>query len=177
MGYVFCVAAAATRLINLIGAVAVAGVDRLVAPVEGSAGRGGSAPAVLVHLLAHPGTSVDGLRRVLGISQPAAVRAVDRLAADGLVVRGPGADRRTLSLELTDAGARRARAVLADRQAALKELIAPLGYTDRVELERLLALVVAGLADERPEAMHVCRLCDRDACASGAPCPLEHTVR
>jgi len=40
--------------------------------------------AILVHLSAHPGGSAEALRQVLGLSQPATVRAVDRLVRDGV---------------------------------------------------------------------------------------------
>src|SRR4051794_30491020 len=104
------------RLANLLGVTALAAADRL------GDGRG-SASAALVHLQAHPGGSVESLRRVLGISQPAAVRLVDRLAAEGRLERLPGADRRTLSLRLTPAGERAAGAVLARRAEALRDLL------------------------------------------------------
>nr|MBA2261644.1 hypothetical protein [Solirubrobacterales bacterium] len=47
---------------------------------------------------------------------------------------------------------------------------------ERARLETLLDKVVAGLADDRPGALVVCRLCDRDACCAGPGCPLDHTV-
>jgi predicted transcriptional regulator len=55
--------------------------------------------------------------------------------------------------------------------------VEPLTGRERQELERLLEVVVGHLAMTRVPAMHVCRLCDRAACAAGArACPLEHTV-
>jgi hypothetical protein len=58
----------------------------------------------------------------------------------------------------------------------MAEALAPLSRRDRTELERLLDLVVHGLADDRLPAMRVCRMCDRPACSSaGRTCPLEHT--
>ena len=95
------------RLANLLGVTALAATDRLRSAVEADLGSGGSGPAALVHLQAYPGESVEALRRVLGISQPATVRIADRLAAAGLLERRPGADRRTLALHLRRRATRR----------------------------------------------------------------------
>ena len=62
------------------------------------------------------------------------------------------------------------------RAGALASGLATLSEAERRTLERLLDKVVNGLADDRATALRCCRLCDRDACADGAPCPLQHTV-
>jgi DNA-binding MarR family transcriptional regulator len=160
------------RLVNLLGVAALAAHDRATAEL----GHGETAAAMLVHLAAHPGGSVEELRRVVGISQPAAVRAVDRLVATGLLERRAGPDRRTLDLRLTAAGSEEAHAVLAARSRGLEALLAGLPGEDRAALERGLEALVSRLAEDRPGALRRCRLCDRDACTSGAPCPLQHTV-
>lgn len=165
------------RLANLLGVTALATVDRLRAAVEAGLQPGGSAPAALVHLQAYPGESLEALRRVLAISQPATVRIVDRLAAQGLLERRAGADGRTLALHLTASGERAATGVLTRRTASLHALLAVLDPAEQAALTALLERVVHGLADDRPEALHVCRLCDRDACTSAPGCPLDHTTR
>src|SRR5688572_20358332 len=114
------------RLTNLLGVTALAASDRMRAAVEAELPAGGAAPAALVHLHAHPGETVEALRRVLGISQPATVRTVDRLAAAGLIERRPGADRRSLALHLTAAGARAAERLHARRAEALDGLLGAL---------------------------------------------------
>jgi DNA-binding MarR family transcriptional regulator len=164
------------RLINLLGVTALAAVDRLRPDVDEEAGHGGGAAGALVHLNAWPGESVERLRRVLGISQPATVRTVNRLVADGLLERRPGPDKRTVALYLTDAGEAAAGRVLAARAAALEDLLAPLGPAERAQLLPLLERLAGGLAADRAGAVRVCRLCDRDACYGTAPCPLQHTV-
>ena len=165
------------RLANLLGVTALVATDRLRSAVEAGLGSGGSGPAALVHLQAYPGESVEALRRVLGISQPATVRVLDRLAGDGLLERRPGADRRTLALHLTAAGDRAATALLAERTQSLRALLDTLSADEQDALTPLLERLVAALADDRPGARRVCRLCDRDACTSGLGCPLEHTTR
>jgi MarR family transcriptional repressor of emrRAB len=164
------------RLANLLGVTALAAVDRLRPHVDEEAGHGGGAAGALVHLHAWPGESVERLRRVLGISQPATVRTVNRLVADGLLERRPGPDRRTAALVLTAAGRAAAERVLAARSAALERFLEPLDADERARLLPLLERLVASLAEDRGGAVRVCRLCDRDACCGRAPCPLQHTM-
>jgi MarR family transcriptional regulator, negative regulator of the multidrug operon emrRAB len=164
------------RLANLLGVAALAATDRMRAAVEAELASGGGAPAALVHLQAHPGDSVEALRRVLGISQPAAVRIADRLAASGLLERRPGADRRTLALHLTAAGEAAATRLLERRAARLGELLSALEPAERAALVPLLERLVASLATDRAGALSACRLCDRAACTSDPGCPLDHTV-
>ena len=160
------------RLANLLGVTALVAGDRMRAAVAH-----GSGPAALVHLQAWPGGSIEELRRVLGISQPAAVRVVDRLAADGLLERRPGRDARTLALHLTREGDAAADEVLAARAGALRSMLSALHEDERERLAPLLERLVASLADDRSGALTTCRLCDRDACTSGPGCPLDHTTR
>ena len=164
------------RLTNLIGVTALAAVDRLWPHVEAEAGHGGGAAGALVHLHAWPGESVERLRRVLGISQPATVRTVNRLVADGLLERRPGPDRRTAALVLTAAGRAAAERVLDARAAALEQLLEPLDADERARLLPLLERLAGSLAEDRGGAVRVCRLCDRGACYGTAPCPLDHTA-
>ena len=164
------------RLTNLLGAQALAVSDLLLGAERGSR-EAVSERAALVTLLAHPGRPVSWLGAVLGLTSSGVTRLVDRLVAAGWVSRTPGTDARSRRLALTVEGRERAEAVLRDRRAALADVLAPLSAPDRAELERLLQLLVGSLADARPRALQVCRLCDRAACASGAAeCPLEHTV-
>jgi MarR family transcriptional regulator, negative regulator of the multidrug operon emrRAB len=164
------------RLAQLLGVTALAAVDRLRPSVQQEAGHGGSAAGALVHLHAWPGESLDRLRNVLAISQPATVRTVNRLVADGLLERRPGPDRRTVALILTAAGRAAAERVLAARAAALQRFLAPLDDDERERLLPLLERLASSLAHDRSSAVRICRLCDRDACYGTAPCPLDHTA-
>ncbi len=167
----------ADRLAQLLGALSLSATDRFRTTVEGSLGRAGAHAAALVHLDAYPGDSVQALATVLGVSQPAGVKLATRLAADGLLERGPGPDHRTLALHLTPEGRTAAAQVLADRAAELDQVLAVLDADERERLEPLLEKLVAALVDDRPGALAVCRMCDRDACCGPpAGCPLEHTV-
>jgi DNA-binding MarR family transcriptional regulator len=162
------------RLENLLGAFSLTVADRLVG---GGAGMSASEHAALVTLLTHPDRPVSWLGDVLGLSSSGATRLVDRLVGSGWVVRTPASDSRERRLRLTRRGRARARAALRERHETLTSSISSLTPAEREVLEQLLDRLVAGLASSRQPALQTCRLCDRDACASGGlECPLAHTV-
>lgn len=151
--------------------------DRLHAAASKAAARSTSECAALVTLLAHPDHPVSWLGGVLGLTSSGSTRLVDRLVEAGWVTRTAGGDARSRRLRLTRAGRRRAHAVLDARGTAMTDAIGALSEHDRGELERLLGIIVAGLAETRLPTLQVCRLCDRTACASNdRGCPLEHAV-
>jgi DNA-binding MarR family transcriptional regulator len=164
------------RLLNLLGATVLAATDRTSAAIADALALGGAAPAVLVHLAAYPGESVEALHRVLGISQPGTVQVVQRLVERGLLERRPGRDRRTHALHVTADGRRMLGELLERRAQVLTTLLEPLSGAEREQLTPLLEKIVSGLADDRPHALTVCRLCDRDACCREPGCPLGHTA-
>ena len=162
------------RAANLVGALALAVVDRVRADGEAAAGQTAAGPAALVtlhHFLG--GRSMDDLRSAVGLTPSGAVRLVDRLAAAGLVERRPGADGRSLALHLTARGRRAARRVLAARADSLARLVSVLDDRDRRALVEVTEKLVAALATQRlaergrdrePAGGWLCRLCDVDAC-------------
>jgi MarR family transcriptional repressor of emrRAB len=110
--------------------------------VSGTAARraaryphGGSVPAALaaLHGLAD-GRSIDVLAKTVGLTHSGAVRLVDRLAAAGLADRRVGVDGRAVALQLTPEGRREARRVLARREAAIEQVLAPLTAAERAAL-------------------------------------------
>jgi DNA-binding MarR family transcriptional regulator len=165
------------RLEQLLATQALAVSDRVRDAAERASAQEGAGPAALVHLSAHPGGSISDLERVIRLTQTGAGRLVDRLVEAGLVERRAGRDARTQALWLTDAGQTAAALVLERRADAVAPLLAPLTAAEQEDLERLLARIVGGLADDQRSALAVCRLCDRRACYSGPGCPLAHTTR
>ncbi len=80
------------REANLLGTLSLAVSERVDEAVEDAAGHGGAAPAALSALATYlDGSSIDALRRALGLTHSAAVRLADRLSEAGLVKRAPGA--------------------------------------------------------------------------------------
>lgn len=156
---------------NLLGALAIAAADRVLAVAADGIGHGGETGAALVAIGHMPGLSNDALGRALSLSHPGTVRLVDRLVAAGLVTRAVSAtDRRAVALALTDAGRARREAILADREAALAELLAPLSASERTRFAALAAKMLRGRARTDIEGLAICRLCDEARCAN---CPID----
>jgi DNA-binding MarR family transcriptional regulator len=156
---------AESRDANLLGAFALAVAERVDLATRDAAAHGGSAPAALAALETFlDGSSIDTLRKPLGLTHSAAVRLVDRLAGAGLVSREPGEDARSVAIFLTPAGERAAREVQESRMRALAEVLAPLGASEREQLTRLHERLLGGLTGGRADAAHICRLCDSHAC-------------
>ena len=133
--------------------------------VRVAATHGGAAPAAIVALATFlDGSSLDMMRRPLGLSHSAAVRLADRLAGAGLARREPGADGRSVSIRLTAEGAQLALRIRAAREAALETVLAPLSVSERAQLTALHEKLLAGITGGRADAGHICRLCDADAC-------------
>jgi MarR family transcriptional regulator, negative regulator of the multidrug operon emrRAB len=153
--------------VNAFGALALEVADR-VQQAGNPHGSSASAALAALHGLAG-GRSIDVLARIVGLSHSGAVRLVDRLAAAGLAERRVGADGRSVALQLTPEGRRAARRVLARREAAIEQVIAPLTSSERAILTTLHERLLTRLTLSQQERRRVCRLCDTDAC--GRDCP------
>jgi MarR family transcriptional repressor of emrRAB len=164
------------RTLNLLGAFALGLADDIRATTEAGAHHAANAPAAIVSIGNSPGETIETLSRILDLSHSATVRAVDRLEADGLVERRPGADARATALFLTRGGRRRFVRILAARRRVLEDALAALGADDRATLDRLLCKMLGSASRDRSQADHVCRLCDESVCPADT-CPVEATVR
>src|SRR5437763_1364124 len=163
------------RQANLLGALALAVVDRLQEELLASDQRGLSSTAALIHVRLRPGQNIDFLARLLRISHPATVRIADRLEDEGLVERRPGRDARSRALVLTRAGERAAVAALKTRLDLVDDVLAPLTASERRQLEPLLAKLLAALVEDRWDTRHTCRLCDHATC-DDPYCPVDRAV-
>lgn len=164
-----------TRTPNLFGALCLAVADQMAAAGRAATGLAGSGPAALATLHTRPGISIESLRWILGISQPATVRVVDRLVAAGLATREPGVDGRTLALRLTAYGRQQAQAILAARLRAAQAILDALTTQEQEDIDRLLQRLLGTLPITRDDARHLCRLCDHSACAEPY-CPVDRAV-
>lgn len=162
---------ASARTANLLGALVTALNDELQASTVEAAEHGAAFPAALASMLGEPGMSIEGLRRILGLSHSGTVRLLDCLESDGAVERKAGADGRTSALHLTAAGRRQAREVLEARRAALAPALALLTTAEQGQLARLTEKLLAGLTRDRRHSDHICRLCDLAVCPD-ASCPV-----
>ena len=153
---------------NVLGALATAIADRSAEAVAAAAGQSLSAATALSalhHFLDRP--TIDSLRRVLGLTPSGAVRLVDRLESDGLVSRGPGDDKRSRSVTLTDAGRAAAERVSAARARVLAEVLQVLPAADQAVLHDLLSRLMAGVVRTKDGGAWICRLCDLDGLRPG----------
>ena len=161
---------------NIFGATALRTADLIAEATTAAAGRGAQAPAALAAIDREPGGTIERLRHHVKLSQPATVRLVDRLVADGLVARGPGRDARSVGLTLTRAGERIVAAVRAARERVLEELLAPLDAAERATLGALLERLLECARFDLPASHHACRLCDVPACHAHAECPVDRAL-
>jgi MarR family transcriptional regulator, negative regulator of the multidrug operon emrRAB len=161
---------------NLVGALALGLTDLIRAAVDGIAGHAGETSAALVTVAAEPGLGVTALSRALGLSQPGAVRLVDRLVADGLVIRQPGKDGRAVALALTPAGEARVEALKTARLAAIDTVLSGLDADDRTALDRIARNILETMTTDRLKAFGLCRLCDWETCFAKG-CPVERKFR
>lgn len=165
-----------SALTNLLGALGLGLADLLHAGVEPAAGHGGQAAAALVVIGAEPGLGLGRLADAVGLSQPGAVRLVDRLVAEGLASREPGRDGRSVALHLTPAGNARRTAVLAARAAALNPLLAALSGDERRALDGIARKLLAAMTTSERRADALCRLCDEPVCQARG-CPVDAACR
>lgn len=166
------------RAANLLGAAALAVTDLALDGATRAAGVSARGAAALVSVSAHPGISGTELGRRVGLSQSAAARMVDALAADGLLKRRQSAfSARLVAVHPTAAGRRVADRLLAARADPLSEAVAALDEREQAALADLLAKILAGIYQRVGRPQYLCRLCDRSACTAGAPCPVGEAER
>jgi DNA-binding MarR family transcriptional regulator len=150
---------------NVLGAVALAVVDRVTEHVAAATSQPESAAAALSALhffIERP--SIDTLRRVLGLTSSGTVRLVDRLERDGLVTRRAGDDARTTFVVLTAAGRRAAERVARARAAVLVDALDALTARERTTFDTLIGKIAVGLMRAPGAVRWTCRLCDTDVC-------------
>jgi DNA-binding MarR family transcriptional regulator len=167
------------RAANVLGALSLIIADQTADAVAEAAGRSESAAAALSalrHFLDRP--TIDLLRQVLGLTSSGTVRLVDRLEESGYVRREPGADGRSTSVVLTDAGHIAADRVSAARADVLQRSLAVLSDAERAALEQLSSKVLVGMMRGPGATRWMCRLCDIGICrGTEGGCPVGNAVR
>jgi DNA-binding MarR family transcriptional regulator len=129
-----------------------------------------STAAVLLALHHRGPMGVTALAHLVGLSQPACTRLLDRLVATRQVTRTKGEGREVL-VAVTAAGRRRAEALQRRRLDFARDLLAGLSRAERAALDRLLDRLVAQPVRDRAHARHLCRFCDHGVCTR-AVCPI-----
>jgi DNA-binding MarR family transcriptional regulator len=157
-----------TRDLNLVGAFAVATADAIRQAAESSLGQGASAPAALITIGAYPGRTIEQLRQPLGLSQPGALRLVERLEDAGWVARR-AANGRGVALSLTPSGEKVVADLLQARDTSLGQLLGTLSPLQLRDMAAAAEVVLAAQTENRHDLERLCRLCHRDRCPD---CPV-----
>lgn len=159
------------RTTNMLGALSLVMVDAMSRELEALTDICDTDWAALIVLEQMPGITVDRLARIVRLSQPGAVRMINRLVEEGRVERQQGTDRRARPLALTPAGQRMVRAMLLGREKVLTEAMETLDADEKVTLGRLMEKMLRGLTTDDEASNIACRLCDEQACPEES-CPL-----
>ncbi len=161
------------RTANLLGAVSQFAIDRQLAAIEGVSGLTASSAAALVTISNAPEQRIDFLHRTLGRSQSATTRLVAKLEAQGLVIRAEADDARAVALVLSAEGESLVRKLLASRHDALASFLDFLSAAEQIELDGLLAKMLACAVVDEQHAYQICRLCSADDCDA---CPMDDAL-
>ncbi|QYJ08117.1 MarR family winged helix-turn-helix transcriptional regulator [Qipengyuania flava] len=159
---------------NLLGVVSLAIANRIEDAAREILNHVGESPAAIVVIGYGFGPTNEQLRRTLNLSHPGAVRLVDRLAADGLVERRKGEDKRSVALHLTEAGHAKREALLKGRLAAIRPMLDGLSPEDDEALAGLLHKMLTAMDPPDAERCRLCRLCDDSVCHT---CPIPADFR
>ena len=163
------------RIINRLGALALALGDAQLTAAREASGLGPSACATVLTLRAHPGLSIGELAKIAGLTHSVMVRTVAGLERSRLLSRQRGSDRRNVTLRLTASGMRAGQVIAVARRVALEAALQSLSREELLQLDRIMTPMLIGLTTGREQSDHLCRLCDEAAC--GADCPVELEAR
>jgi DNA-binding MarR family transcriptional regulator len=160
-----------TKLENVVGALALAIADEVLHGAHEQAPEPGPAAAALTMIGHVPSLTIERLRRALRLSHPGAVRLIDRLVSEGLVVRLQSAeDRRAVALHLTEAGEIACEAILSGRQKRIARALQVLSREERESFGKIAEKFLSSFVQDLDQAYSVCRLCDPKTCES---CPVD----
>lgn len=160
------------RLDNLLGALALAVMDRLTLSIAQNSGLQGSSAYALVLLGQTPGLSIDALAKILGRAHSSTVRLIEQLVESGLLSRQAGKDRRQVLVSLTIKGQDAVDKVLSARQNALAQMTAVLPSASAQILTDAFERLLEHLSDDATSASRNCRLCNENTCGQST-CPVE----
>jgi DNA-binding MarR family transcriptional regulator len=160
---------------NVLGALALVVTDQSAAAMSAGtdlSDSAASAISALSEFLDHP--SLDELRKVVGLTPSGVVRLVDRLAAAGLISRGPGSDGRSRAIVLTEQGKAVAAQLKMARLTSLQGMLAGLTATEQQTLHTLLGRVMGTVVEQKSGGAWICRQCNLGACGRAAgECPAQ----
>lgn len=167
-----------TKPANVLGALALALTDRMLAKVEDELGFGGIAAGVLVQIDGGQCITVEALARELRVAQPSITRTVQLLHTKRLIQKCPGSDRRSFKLRLTPRGRTKVKRVLEQRADVLEAALERLPQSRRASFAQALEIILENLNQAKQSPHRVCRLCDFDSCGDAEEdCPVARSMR
>lgn len=158
---------------NVLGAFSRALCDKMDRAVCAATGRNTTACYAIVQIGSEPGSSIEVLRRMLGLEHSSVVRLLDRLERANLVnrIRGTECDQRKVCIFLTDDGEREFTKILDARREVLDRAMARLNDADKEFLLSLIHKLMPEVVDCGDDQHIVCRLCDLEKCPQDR-CPV-----
>ena len=129
-----------------------------------------SSTAILLTVRYRAPITISDLAAIVGFSQPACSRAVDKLVKARLIEKTPGLGNE-VGLSLTDDGGRRADQLQTRRLESLSMLLNALHPDEREAFGRMVDKLLVAPVTGRAYARSVCRYCDHEAC-DGLDCPI-----
>ncbi|WP_373991280.1 MarR family winged helix-turn-helix transcriptional regulator [Duganella sp. BuS-21] len=159
------------RTANLLGALSLAITDRLLVELKEHSRQNDTSASALNVISFAEGCTNGQLCAALQLSHSATVRLVDKLSEAGFVEVRQGLDKRSVAIFLTDAGRDRTRSVVQARNHALGDLVELLAPQQRAQLDGIAEILLEKMTQARADAMHICRLCDEQACPQDR-CPV-----
>ncbi len=159
------------RTTNLLGAFLTGLSEQMSVRLEQESHVSGDAPAALVAIAYHEGRTVESLRRTLALSHSWTVRVVEKLEADGLVLKRIGSDRRAVALYVTDQGRRKVQVIVRARRRCLDEVLGVLPIAEQKKLMHMLERMLGFISGDCDSSDAICKLCEVDVCPQNR-CPV-----
>ncbi|MHA2686430.1 MarR family winged helix-turn-helix transcriptional regulator [Vibrio harveyi] len=161
---------------NLLGAFAIAASHAIEQRIDLLGGRNISHEIALVTVYNHPNESIDVLRKILDMSHSGAVKLVNVLEEDGLMIRCKSQlDARVTGLKVTDLGAQRVSEILSSRDAILSDVVCNLTGEQREQLIPIIESMMHAMTTDEPSARKICKMCNEDVCRKRG-CPVENSI-
>lgn len=160
---------------NILGAFALAIGDKMDNAVTSAVGQGTSYCYAIVQIGTEPNSSIEELRRTLGLEHSSVVRLIDKLQKAGLVerVRGLGSDRRQVCIRLTPDGEVKFTRILDARGEVLQNAIQNLNLSEIVTMGNLISKLMPSVVKPGDDQHVVCRSCELELCPQGS-CPVKN---
>ena len=151
---------------NVFGAFSVAFTDKMNRAVTDVTGLSISACQTIVTIGTEPGSTIDDLRRMLGVDHSSMVRAIAKLESRGLLFkeRNNGRDARTVNVSLTELGSSTFEKIIKVREKFLFSIVTRLSEPEMNDILSLVFKVIDIVVDEGDDQHRVCRLCDISNC-------------